>query len=141
MDFFVTWLLVGLISAIIAARKGHSGCGWFGMGILLGPFGLIMALLTPENPDNVRKIARAAHKWKKCPYCAERIRAEARKCRYCGETFDSGEGEKIAPASATGTTGLERVLEKIRHSLLDTNLGAYIVYFIIAVIIVFYILS
>ena len=140
MDFFATWLLVGLISAIIAARKGHSGCGWFGLGILLGPFGLIMALLAPKNPDNVRKIARAGHKWKKCPCCAEKIRAEARKCRYCGEAFGSGEGEKIASASCA-STGMEKMLEEIRYRLLDTNLGAFIVYAIIAAIIIYYIFS
>ena len=97
-----------------------------------------MALLAPKNPDNVRKIAHAGHKWKKCPYCAEKIRAEARKCRYCGEAFGSGEGEKIVPETSA-ITGLEKVLEEIRYRLLDTNLGAFIIYFIIAGVILFYV--
>jgi hypothetical protein len=29
--------------------------------------------------------------WKECPDCAEKVRARARKCRFCGYRFDEGE--------------------------------------------------
>jgi phage shock protein PspC (stress-responsive transcriptional regulator) len=47
---------------------------------------------------------------KRCPYCAEEIRAEALKCRYCGSMIDGGalartwyrsrEGRRIAGVCA-----------------------------------------
>lgn len=31
---------------------------------------------------------------KKCPSCAEKIKLEALKCKYCGETFDPADVKK-----------------------------------------------
>ena len=45
MTFVIIWFLFGIISAIVAGSKGRNGCGWFLLGFLLGPFGLLLALV------------------------------------------------------------------------------------------------
>lgn len=47
--FLVVWLAFGVVGAMIMSGKDRTSCGGFALGVLLGPIGLIIALLiTPS---------------------------------------------------------------------------------------------
>ena len=56
MEIFVLvlifWIVFGVVGAMIMSGKGRSGCGGFALGVLLGPIGLIMALLFRPSEEN-----------------------------------------------------------------------------------------
>ncbi len=51
----VIWVIVGLISAYVAKRKGKNPLVWFAMGTLFSVLGLMILLMLPKNKDDEDK--------------------------------------------------------------------------------------
>lgn len=93
MEWFVAAAVLGAVVAGIAWRKGLDyGFWWMTLyyavvGALFVPFALAYVLIKQRD---VREIERRALQagMRRCPWCAEVIRGEARVCRFCGREVE-----------------------------------------------------
>lgn len=83
-SLLLIWLLFGAVTAVVASNKGRSGCAWFFVGFLLGPIGLIISLVVSRDQESIEAEKIAGGEYRRCEHCAELIRSEAVKCRFCG---------------------------------------------------------
>lgn len=84
MLYLTIWILFAAFSAIIATSKKRSGIGWFIIGFLFGPFGLIVAALPAietQSKTEPKKITTP------CKKCNEDIIHNSKICRFCNTKY------------------------------------------------------
>jgi hypothetical protein len=84
MEILIIAILIGFIPAAIASSKGRNFVAWWLYGAALFIVALPHALLMKADEKALEGEKLASGTNRKCPFCAEIIKAEARVCRFCG---------------------------------------------------------
>lgn len=100
------WFALAVGIGALAAQRERSGLGWFVLALLISPVlaGLLLLLLGSGAAT------------KRCPACRELVRADAVRCKHCGEDlttvaarqagYDAEYGRKNTRAAVAIAIGL-----------------------------------
>ncbi len=97
---FMQGLASGGFCAYIAGQKNREGFSSF----LLGLFFSILALIAIAASPSLAELQNA-NATRRCPYCAEVVKAEAKICRFCQHELPSTE---LAPTPLSAEDALMR---------------------------------
>lgn len=100
MEYFILAVLLGLIPAFIASKKGRNFFLWWFYGVMLFIVALPMAILMKpiEDADPPRM--------RRCPRCGGQIQADATTCEHCNSELVP------LPGSKKGKQPLKQAKEK-----------------------------
>ena len=103
MVFFalLVWIVLSLLVASVATKKGRSFIAFLLLSLITSPLiSAIILLVLGEDSTTIDKRELSKGITKKCPQCAETVKAEAKICRYCNHEFAETPAEIEATASS-----------------------------------------
>jgi uncharacterized membrane protein YczE len=124
LEIFVILILaiiIGLIPAVIAQSKGQSFVLWWVYGAAIFIVALPHALIMKADKAALER-AELDNDMRKCPACAELIKEEAKKCRYCGTLLADDYHERTAIKEAA-----------LRKATVDNEVGTGTIIFALVV--------
>ena len=89
MEILLLAVVLGLIPAAIARSKRRNFFGLWIYGALLFIVALPHAFLAKPNVAALEAQQLSDGDYRKCPYCAEIIKQEARVCRFRGRSVEA----------------------------------------------------
>jgi len=84
LNFLLLAAAIGLIPATVAYRKGHDFFAWWLFGGALFIVALPAAILLKPDMAELERRQLEQGTVKRCPYCEELVKHEARVCKHCG---------------------------------------------------------
>ena len=83
------WISFSLLAGYIANKKGNSFGAYFLLSLFLTPLiGLIASIVSSTNTQGVEQEKLNTGESKRCPYCAELVKAQALICKHCGKDVE-----------------------------------------------------
>ena len=82
----VLWFILVFVVASMAKKKGRSYGAYFALSFFFSPLiGLIILAVQGENKEALQQQQIDKTITKRCPFCANDIKKEAKLCQFCGK--------------------------------------------------------
>jgi len=81
----LVWIFFCIGTGFLAKSRGREPVGFALLAFVVSPLvACIVLLVMPVNTHELDRVSVVAGSSRKCPFCAEVVKAEAAVCRFCG---------------------------------------------------------